>query len=159
MVQKGRTTVWVDLALAERVEEDLGIKLSALASQALEIADSDIFGDVAVGLRTRIVEDTISETENELMLLERRKIILEARLVAARLRKDNIAQEWLQVKNSVMLSRYVYQLNQVIISSRYDIPTIQVAGIEYIQKIQELNPLWSLDIHVAAFRKEMERLS
>jgi hypothetical protein len=155
MVQKGRTSVYIDLDQARRVKEDLGIELSRLTSQALDIADSDIFGDIAVGLRIKITEELIAETENELMLLERRQIVLQNRLQEAIQRKETIRTEWQRVQNSVMLSRHIYQLNQVIIASRYDIPTIRVAGAEFISKIEILSPLWNLEIHVREFKKEM----
>jgi len=158
MVQKGRSTVYVDLDQAERVTQNTGIRLSELTSQALEIADSEVFGDLAVGLRIKLTEDLIAETEDELTRLQRREAVLQKRLQENRDKIVTIQEEWNKVKTSVMLSRQVYQLNQVIIAGHYDIPTIQVSGAEYVEGIKKLSPLWELEVHVKAFKKQMDKL-
>lgn len=155
MVQKGRTTVYVDMEKAQRIKEDLGIDLSKLASQALDIADSDLFGDIAVELRTKITDELIIETEDEIKKTEARLVMLQQRLLEANIKKEKIHFEWQRTKNSIMYSRMLYQLNQVIIAAKYDIHATRVAAPDVLKEILEISPLFNLEIHIAELKKEM----
>jgi len=155
MVQKGRTTVYVDMEKAQRIKEDLGIDLSKLTSQALDIADSDLFGDLAVDLRTKITNELIVETEDEIKKVQDRLVMLNQRLVEAKDKKERIVIEWQRTKKSVMYSRMLYQLNQVIIAAKYDITAVRVAAPDVMDDILIVSPLFNLEVHIAMLKKEM----
>jgi len=155
MVQKGRTTVYVDMEKAQRIKEDLGIDLSKLASQALDIADSDLFGDIAVELRTKITNELIVETEDEIKKTESRLLLLQQRLVEAQGKRDRIQFEYQRTKKSIMYSRMVYQLNQVVIAAKYDVNATRIAAPEILKDILEVSPLFNLEVHIIELKKEM----
>jgi hypothetical protein len=155
MVQKGRTTVYVDMEKAQRIKEDLGIDLSKLASQALDIADSDLFGDIAVDLRTKIVDELIVETEDEIKKVEARLKLLQQRLLETTVKKEKIQFEYQRTKNSIMYSRLLYQLNQVAIASKYDVLATRVAAPDVLAEIMVISPLFNLEVHIAELKKEM----
>jgi hypothetical protein len=155
MVQKGRTTVYVDMEKAQRIKEDLGIDLSKLASQALDIADSDLFGDIAVELRTKITNELIVETEDEIKKTESRLLLLQQRLVEAQGKRDRIQFEYQRTKKSIMYSRMVYQLNQVVIAAKYDVNATRIAAPEILKDILEVSPLFNLEVHIIEFKKDM----
>jgi len=155
MVQKGRTTVYVDMEKAQRIKEDLGIDLSKLASQALDIADSDLFGDIAVELRTKITNELIVETEDEIKKTESRLLLLQQRLVEAQGKRDRIQFEYQRTKKSIMYSRMLYQLNQVVIAAKYDVNATRIAAPEILKDILEVSPLFNLEVHIIEFKKDM----
>ena len=155
MVQKGRTTVYIDMEKASRVKEDLGIDVSALTSQALDIADSTAFGDIATELRLKINGQLISETEDAIKDYDAKLIVLRKRLDEAVLRQVSIKENWEKTKREVKLSGMLYELNQVIVSGKYDEVAIKVAAADLIVTILELHPLFNLQVHIKELRKEM----
>lgn len=155
MVQKGRTTVYVDMDKAQRIKEDLGIDLSKLTSQALDIADSDLFGDIAVELRTKITDELIVETEDEIKKVQSRLVLLNQRLLEAQVKREKIHFEYERTKKSIMYSRMLYQLNQVIIAAKYDINAVRTSALEILKDILEISPLFNLEVHIKELKKEM----
>lgn len=157
MVRKGYTTsVYVNRDQVERLR-DLGLDLSGVTNKALEIIDSDEFADVAVEMRLKINEDLIGSTREEILRLETRLVHLRQRLTTAVERQTEIKTEWEITKRTVILSRYMYQLNLAIIAANYDTVTISESAKQIIEKIVEINPQFQLDAHVTGFRKEMSR--
>lgn len=157
MTMKGRTTVYVDMDKAKRIREDLGIDLSTLTSTAIDIAASDIFGDVAIGIRTKMIEELIQETTDEIGKLDARRIVLQKRLTDTLASKQKLMDDWQRTKKEVALAEYIYELNQVIISGQYDVNVVRSSAAETIAKIESISPLWQLDIHVKDLKKAMEK--
>lgn len=156
MVRKGTTSVYVDKDQVERIK-GMGLDLTSITNKALEIVDSDEFADVAVEMRLKINEDVINQTREEILRLETRLGYLRQRLETSTVRQTEILTEWETTKKTVMLSRYMYQLNMAIIAAQYDVITIKESAKDVIGKIIEINPMFQIDVHVTGFRKEMNR--
>lgn len=153
---KRTTSVYVDQAQVERIK-GMGLDLTSITNKALEIVDSDEFADIAVEMRLKINEDVINQTREEILRLETRLGYLRQRLDGAVGKRDEIRIEWEATKKTVMLSRYMYQLNLSIISAEYDTVTIKESAKPIIEKIVEINPMFDIAIHVTNFKKEMNR--
>lgn len=156
MVRKGTTSIYADLDKVKRIKE-LGLDLSSVAGKALDIIDSDEFADIAVEMRLKINDDVINSTQEEILRLETRLTYLRDRLETSIRRREEIRGEWENTKRTVILSRYMYQLNLAIIAAQYDLITIRESAKEVIDKIVEINPMFKIEVHVEGFRKEMSR--
>lgn len=156
MVRKGTTSVYVDQEQVKRIR-DMGLDLTSITNKALDIVDSDEFADIAVEMRLKLNEDLINSTREEILRLETRLIHLRQRLSGAIDKQTEIRVEWEQTKQTVMLSRYMYQLNLAIIAANYDIVTVGESAKQIVEKIVEINPQFTLSVHIEGFRKVMSR--
>jgi len=153
---KRTTSVYVDQDQVERIK-GMGLDLTSITNKALEIVDSDEFADIAVEMRLKINEDVINQTRDEILRMETRLIYLKQRYDNAVAKKDEIRDEWEVTKKTVMLSRYMYQLNLATIAANYDAVTVKESAKDTIERIVEINPLFDLNIHIKGFQKEMNR--
>jgi hypothetical protein len=156
MVRKGTTSVYVDREKVERIK-NMGLDLSNITTKALDIIDSDEFADIAVEMRLKINDDVINTTREEILRLETRLTYLRQRLENSIAKRTDILNEYEVTKKTVMLSRYMYQLNLAIIAAQYDLITVRESAKEVVEKIVTINPMFQLDVHITNFRKEMNR--
>lgn len=157
MTRRGATTsVYVNPDQVQRIRE-MGLDLSSITNKALDIIDSDEFADLAVEMRLKLNEDLINTTREEILRLETRLIHLRQRLTNAIEKQTDIQVEWERTKQTVMLSRYMYQLNMAIIAADYDTVTVSESAKQIIEKVVEINPQFQLDVHVKGFRSAMSR--
>lgn len=153
---KRTTSVYVDPDQVKRIQ-DMGLDLTTITNKALEIVDSDDFADVAVEMRLRIVDDVINSTKEEILRTEIRLGHLKERLTTTLVKRETILVDWETTKKTVMLSRYMYQLNLATIAAQYDTVTVKESAKDIIERIREINPLFDIEIHVKGFQKEMNR--
>jgi hypothetical protein len=155
MTQKGRTTVWVDKVQAERIRDELGIDLSKLASQAMDMVESEMFGDIALELRVKLIDGIINSTSEDLGEARNRVTALQLRLKEAEEKKNTIFVKWQETKQSTILAGYMYQLNLIIVHGRYDPNAIREAAPKLLEDIKRLSPLFDLEAHIKGYRKDM----
>lgn len=159
MTQKGRTTVYIDKEQAARVKNEYGLDTSTLTSQALDIVESNEFSDLALELRLKLLDNVITETTTKLTEAQNVVLSLNKRLEGLQVKRSELIQNYESNKRGILLSKLTYNLNNMIIRSQYDIPTIlgNSEAVAVIEQIKAASPLWQLEVHVKDLKANMSR--
>ena len=159
MVQKGRATLYIDRDQAARINKELGLAPSELMSQAMNVVESNEFGDMAYELKSKLLDDLIATATKDLGIAQASVEAMNKRLGDLTQKKADLDEQYAINKQGIMLSRLVYNLNSMIIAARYNIPTLlgNPRATETIDKIKEVSPLWQLEAHCKNLQADMKR--
>ncbi len=154
MVRMGTTSVYVDLDLCEELEEK-GFTISQLANSALKIIGTEDFDDVAVEMRLTALDEQICEIEAYVTQLKSQLEWKEKQLEFLREQRETTITDWQLARDTVMVTRYVKSINQIIIACGYDKEMVEEMAAKHLEKLLRVNPTFNLERHIARFKKIM----
>lgn len=141
------TSVSLDTETVDKIRQ-YGISVSSFARNAIEAVLTDGFEDYLTSLKVKLIEDKLSEVQNEMSDCKARIDYLREQEATLKELHSRAVEEQEFAMTVGKLSLLLQRLNKEIILNNFDAEKVAIQSKGLILDIIQLNPGFSLETHM-----------